>query len=81
MDVYRTIVGFFQDGGIFMYPIILVLAMGAAIAIERWVYLTGSRMVNRRVWNQLQPLLSKGKYQQAYTICSKSKSAVSNILS
>lgn len=81
MDVYRTIVGFFQDGGIFMYPIVLVLALGAAIAIERWVYLTRSRMVNRRVWNQLQPLLSKGKYQQAYTICSKSKAAVSNILS
>ncbi|MCH8930273.1 MAG: MotA/TolQ/ExbB proton channel family protein [Proteobacteria bacterium] len=81
MDVYRTIVGFFQDGGIFMYPIILVLAMGAAIAIERWIYLTRSRMVNRRVWNQLQPLLSKGKYQQAYPIGSKSKAAVSNILS
>ena len=80
MDVYRNIVGFFQEGGLFMYPIVLVLALGAAIAVERWVYLTRSRSTNRRVWNQLQPLLSKGKYQQAYTICQKSKTAVSNIL-
>ena len=65
MAFYRTIVGFFQGGVIFMYPIILVLAMGAAIAIDRWFYLTRSRMFNRCVGNQLQPLLGKGKYARA----------------
>lgn len=29
--MYSTIVSFFQDGGAFMYPILLVLAIGVAI--------------------------------------------------
>ena len=81
MDVYNTIVSFFQEGGIFMYPIVVVFALGLAIAVERWVYLTVSRTTNRRMWKQLQPLLSSGKYQQAYNLCSRSKAAISNILS
>ena len=32
MNSYSTIVGFFQDGGFFMYPIALVFAAGLAIA-------------------------------------------------
>ena len=32
-----TIVRFFQDGGPFMYPILLVFACGVAIAVERWL--------------------------------------------
>ena len=35
MNIYNTVVGFFQSGGIFMYPIVIVLALGMAIAIER----------------------------------------------
>ena len=35
MSIYSSIVGFFQDGGLFMYPIVIVFAIGAAIAIER----------------------------------------------
>ena len=38
--MYKTIVDFFQDGGVFMYPIMIVLAIGTAIAIERYVYLS-----------------------------------------
>ena len=40
MDVIYTIVEFFVQGGIFMYPILLVFAVGVAIAIERYVTLT-----------------------------------------
>ena len=29
MELYRTIVSFFQQGGVFMYPIVLVLALGS----------------------------------------------------
>jgi len=34
------IVKFFQDGGAFMYPIAVVAALGIAVAIERYFYLT-----------------------------------------
>ncbi len=40
MDWYVAIVKFFQEGGLFMYPIVLVFAFGFVIMIERWIYLT-----------------------------------------
>ena len=40
MDFFNTIVRFFQDGGEFMYPIAVVLVVGVAIAVERYIYLT-----------------------------------------
>jgi biopolymer transport protein ExbB len=76
-----SIVSFFQKGGPFMYPILLVLAIGVAIAIERYIYLTVSRSNNRRILGKLMPLLQKGDFQQAFTMTSKSKSAVSQMLS
>lgn len=81
MDIYTTIVRFFQDGGLFMYPIVLVLAMGLAIAIERYVFLSVSGTSNRRLWKKIAPLLQSGSYTQAQSITSKSKTAVASILS
>ena len=40
MEAYSTIVQFFQEGGIFMIPIVAVFALGIAIAIERYIYLS-----------------------------------------
>jgi biopolymer transport protein ExbB len=80
MDIYSTIVRFFQSGGVFMYPIVVVLVLGLAISLERYVYLTQAKVRNRMVWNQLMPLLMNGKYQQAVTTAQKSKTAMSRIL-
>ena len=33
MDIYATIVRFFQEGGLFMYPIVLVFAIGAGSSL------------------------------------------------
>ena len=60
MDLIHTIVGFFQEGGFYMYPILVVFALGLAIAIERWIKLSNVRRVNRRVWDQVQPVLEEG---------------------
>jgi len=79
--MYTSIVRFFQDGGPFMYPIMVVLAIGLAIAIERYVYLSASKRQNRKLLKQLLPLLQSGDYQQAYGITSKSNQAISRILS
>ena len=35
MEIYSTIVKFFQDGGLFMYPIAIVFVLGVAIGIRR----------------------------------------------
>jgi len=39
----NTVVTFFQSGGTFMYPIAVVLVIGLALAIERWVFLTAAK--------------------------------------
>ena len=81
MESYSTIVQFFQEGGVFMYPIVLVFAVGVAIALERYVYLSVSSANNRRIWKKLVPLLSSGNYKQASAICARSKAAIGTILS
>jgi biopolymer transport protein ExbB len=80
MDFFTTIVRFFQEGGLFMYPIVVVLALGAAIAFERYLYLTMSKRVNTQMWDQLMPLVKRGDFQQALTMTSKSKADVGKVL-
>ena len=59
----------------------ILIAIGVAIAIERYIYLTVSRSNNRRMLGKLMPLLQKGDFQQAYNLTAKSKSAISQMLS
>jgi biopolymer transport protein ExbB len=79
--MYNGIVSFFQDGGPFMYPIMVVLAIGLAIALERYIYLTVSKANNRRMMSKIMPLLQRGDYKQAFAVASKSNQAVSRMLS
>jgi len=79
--MYTSVVNFFQDGGPFMYLILMVLAIGIAIALERYIYLTVSRRNNRRLLSKLMPLMQKGDYQSAYNITAKSGAAISQMLS
>jgi len=75
-----TLVTFFQKGGLFMYPILLVFVAGMAITIERWFQLKHVRSVNRKMWDVLQPLLDKGDFDKARTVISKDDSTISQML-
>ena len=79
--MYNSIVSFFQDGGYFMYFILVVLAIGLAIALERYLYLTVAKANNRRMMAKMMPLLQSGDYKQAFAIASKSNHAISRMLS
>jgi biopolymer transport protein ExbB len=81
MDVFNATIKFFQEGGVFMYPIMLVFALGAAIAIERYIYLTIARQTNRSIWDKLTPLVKANNYEQAMAISSRSKAEIGKILS
>ncbi|MEM7293987.1 MAG: hypothetical protein AAF420_11420 [Pseudomonadota bacterium] len=81
MDLFNSIISFFQSGGVFMYPIVLVLILGLAIAVERYLYLAGTKMTNSRAWKQVGPMLEGGKFQQAAAFVSKSKAAISRMIS
>jgi biopolymer transport protein ExbB/TolQ len=80
METYSAIVRFFQEGGWIMYPIVLVLAIGVSIAVERWIYLTRTSASNQRVWNSIVPLLKAGNFPQVAAITRESGTAIGTIL-
>jgi biopolymer transport protein ExbB/TolQ len=80
MDLYTTVVSFFQEGGPFMYPIAVVLAIGIAIALERFFYLSNQTRVNRRDFKAMLPLLKQRRLKELQNLTGSSKSAMSRIL-
>ncbi len=80
MGFLYAIVRFFQMGGFFMFPILAVLAAGLAIAFERWVHLNRARNANRKVWDELYPVLAKGEFDRARELAGKDRSAMAQML-
>ena len=81
MDAYVAIVKFFQEGGVFMYPIVVVFAVGLVIVLERWFFLVKASTSNQRLWKKLVPLVTAGKYKEASDLARNSSAAVGSILS
>ena len=80
MDIFNTVIGFFQTGGPFMYPIALVLVVGLAITLERWLFLTGAKLTNRRALQQLLPLFSSKDLKGVKATAQKSRAPVGHII-
>ena len=80
MNGMYSMVKFFVTGGPFMYPILIVFAVGLAIAIERYVTLTRVRRRNEGMWSKLQPALANGDFDKAREMTSKDDSTVSRLL-
>jgi biopolymer transport protein ExbB len=80
MDLVYSIVAFFSSGGLFMYPILAVFAIGVAIAVERYVTLSLVTRKNQAVWQRVQPLLSDGKFDEAREMTSTDESTISQVL-
>ena len=80
MDVIYAIVEFFTTGGIFMYPILAVCAIGGAIAIERFVTLKLVTAKNRAMWAKLQPLVAEREFERARELTAKDNSTISQLL-
>ena len=76
-----TIVRFFQEGGAFMYPIALVLVIGLAIAIERYIYLSSAKSSNRKAFDLgLLPILRKQDYKTALKFANDSQTPIAAIM-
>ena len=73
-------VRFFQQGGFFMFPILLTLLVGLAIAFERWVQLKRVDDSNQKMWDSLHPVLAKGEFDKAREMANKSKSTMAQML-
>jgi biopolymer transport protein ExbB/TolQ len=81
MTALDTAIKFFQDSGLFIYPSLLIMAIGAAIAIERWLFLRRAREQNRQLWSRLQPLLQAGRLKEAREASAASDAAIGRIVS
>lgn len=74
------IVRFFQSGGVFMFPILMVLVVGITIAVERWIQLKKVKNENSQAWDSLYPVLEKGEFDHAREIAGKGKSSMEQML-
>jgi biopolymer transport protein ExbB len=63
-----------------MFPILIVLAIGLAIAYERWVQLKRVRNENKNIWDQLHPVLSEGDFEKAREMVNNDTSAISQMM-
>jgi biopolymer transport protein ExbB len=77
---FYSLVAFFQKGGLFMYPILLVFAVGMAIATERWIQLNRIRMSNHKMWNRLRPVLVTGEFEKARQMVNTDTSSMAQML-
>ncbi len=75
-----AIIKFYQLGGFFMHPILVVFAFGMAIAIERYIKLTIVRKANRAMWDQLYPVLAEGNFDAAREMTAGNNSTIAHLL-
>jgi len=80
METYSTVVKFFQDSGVFIYFSLLIMAVGVSIAIERSLFLARARRENRKLWDELLPMLQNGKFQQVYGATQRTETAIGKIV-
>jgi biopolymer transport protein ExbB len=81
VDIFYSIVNFFVQGGWFMFPILLVAAVGTAIAAERYITLTRLGVRNKNAWTRVEPALLKGEFDKARDVVNKDNTAISRLLS
>lgn len=74
-----TIIRFFQDGGMFMYPIAVILVVGLAIAIERLLSISSAKRSNRNAFEDLLPMIQRKDYKSALNYANQNDSDVANI--
>ena len=80
MNAFQTALKFFQDCGLFIYPSLLIMAMGLSIAIERFLFLTRVRAQNRRMWDKVLPMLQNGRLKEVLGLTANSDAAIGKIV-
>lgn len=80
MSFVNNFVEFFQNGGPFMFPIALVLIIGIAIAIERFLFLSYAKGSNKRSFNRILPLMQKKNYQEIVSVGKQSRAPIARVI-
>ena len=74
-----TLIRFFQDGGMFMYPIAIILVAGMSIAIERLVSISAAKRKNWAAFEDLLPMIQRRDFKAALNYAGQSESDIANI--
>jgi biopolymer transport protein ExbB/TolQ len=80
MNAFQTVVKFFQDCGLFIYPSLLIMSIGLAIAIERFTFLRRARSDNRALWERVQPMLQQGQFKEVQALAGASDAALGKLV-
>lgn len=73
-------VEFFQTGGLFMYAILIVMALGLAIAIDRFIYLSGTQKKTNKLWKNIIPMLKADDIARAQKSIANMKTPLAIVL-
>lgn len=71
---------FIQDGGFFMYPILLILFVGMGIVIERFMFLNRVKNANKALWDEVYPSIQKGDTEKALKAVKDNETEIGRIL-
>lgn len=74
------LIKFFQAGGFFMYPIVLVIAVGIAISIERFIYLIRVTNSTNKLWKQINPMLKASDFARAHQVLANNSAPLARVL-
>jgi len=80
MNAFNTAVKFFQDCGLFIYPSLLIMSVGLAIGIERYIVLNKARSENRKLWSHVLPMLQNGRFKEVQNVTANSDAAIGKIV-
>lgn len=80
METLNTIIAFFQNGGVFMWPIGLVLLIGLVISLERFLFLSYAKASNKRAFNRILPLLKKKNYKDIVNFGQSSRAPIARVI-
>ena len=69
-----------RDGGWAMYPLIVLLVLGIAIAIERFYNLSRAAIDADRFFSDLEKALEAGGPEQAAELCARTRGPVASVI-
>jgi len=70
---------YFNQGGAFMWPILVMLIIGIMISIERFISLTRASVNTRKFLAKVKDALSEGGVEKALEVCASTRGPVASI--
>jgi len=74
-------IGIFLEGGIFMWPILILLILVLAVIIERYRSLKMLEVDSSKLREEITELLSEDKVEESLSLCDRSRGPVPAVLS